>query len=304
MLVIFALILVVMTALVGLVIDGGSAFAARRDMQNVADSATMAAAYSCVNTKSTASATAAGLANAAANGYTNGSGGVTVSITYPTGSCQDSDPSTTVMASVSGPHRNYFSGIVGMPTWTVSTTATALTSGAPNGAAGAMPIIFNKKAVGKYGWGPSAEKDYDEPGQGNQDVPQTDLTFNWTVFCAANGNPCNANSNLVDDLINGQVTSTIVVTVNELIGPLNAGAHTSLFSDLAKYVGEDYPVAIVDDSGAMVGWAYFHITGSVGGSTKQISGYFQGPVNPKDLQVVANGGTAANFGAYSVRLVN
>jgi Flp pilus assembly protein TadG len=306
MLVIFALVLIVMTAMTGLVIDGGDTFAKRRDMQNAADSAVMAAAYSCVNTHSTSSALAACLANATANGYPNATGGVTVSITFPTGSCSDSDPNgTTVTAGISGPHRNYFSGIVGMPTWTVSTTATAAATGRPNGAMGAMPIIFNQKAVGKFGWGAGAERDYDEPGSGNEDVPQTDLTFNWTVFCAANGNPCNANSNLVDDLINGQATSTIVVTLKEKIGPLNAGAHTTLFSDLADYVGFDYPVAIVDNDGAMVGWAYFHMTGSVGGSTKKVSGYFQGPVNPSELRIVQNGGSSnLDTGTRSVRLVN
>jgi len=300
MLVIFALVLIVMTAMVGLIIDGGDTFAKRRAMQNAIDSATMAAAYSYVNTGSSSTAVEAGEANAAANGYSDTSDGVIISITIS----DSGSNGTTVTGNLTAPHRNYFSGVVGMPSWTVSTTATALV-GQPNGAQGAMPLIFNKKAVGKFGWGPGAEKRYDEPGSGNEDVPQTDLTFNWTVFCAANGNPCNANSNLVDALINGQATSTVVVTLKEMIGPLNAGAHASLFSDLAKYVGYAYPVAIVDDDGAMVGWAYFYITGSVGGSTKQISGYFQGPVNPSELRIVPNGGTSAGgTGATSVYLVN
>ena len=244
------------------------------------------------------SAVGAGKANAATNGYTDGTGGVSVTITFP-----PTSNGTTVKADISGPHRNYFSGIVGMPSWTVSTTATAI-GGQPNGAMGAMPIIFNKKAVGKFGWGPGGSHTYDEPGTGNQDVPQTDATFNWTVFCTANGNPCNGNTNTVRDIINGNGTST-VVTLNELIGPLNAGAHTALFSDLAQHVGEPYPVGIVDDGGAMVGWAYFYITGSVGGSTKQISGYFMGPTNPSDLHIVQNGGTSSGgTGSYTVRLIN
>ena len=44
-LVIFALALVAIMAMTGLVLDGGSAFVQRRDMQNVSDSAAMAAGY-------------------------------------------------------------------------------------------------------------------------------------------------------------------------------------------------------------------------------------------------------------------
>src|SRR4029077_20472108 len=103
----------------------------------------------------------------------------------------------------------------------------------------------------------NAPASFGEPGSGNQDVPQTSTSFNWTVFCTANGNPCNANSATVDSLINNNGTSTTVYA-DEPICPLNAGAHTSLFSDLAAKVGGAYPVAVVDDSGAMLGWAWFH----------------------------------------------
>lgn len=299
MLVIFALVLIVMIAMTGLVIDGGDTFAQRRDMQNAADSAAMAGAYSYVNTSSSGSAIAAGQANAAVNGYTNDTNGVSVTITVT-----DSGPNgTTVKADVTGPHRNYFSGIFGMPTWTVSTTATAL-GGEANGAMGAMPLIFNTKAVPDLGFGPGTARAYDEPGTGSQDVPQTATSFNWTVYCTANGNPCNANSNTVNDLINGNGTSTVVKLI-DAIGPLNAGAHTSLFSDLANKVGKSYPVGVVDNTGKLVGWASFFIEGSVGGSTKQIRGYFEGPTNKKELRIVQNGGSSSGgTGAYSVRLVN
>ena len=165
-----------------------------------------------------------------------------------------------------------------------------------------MPIIFNKKAMDSSN--PGANKSYDEPGTGPQDVPQTSGQFNWTVFCTANGNQCNGNTKTVDDLINGQGTST-VVTLNEFIGPLNAGSHTALFSDLADAVGSEFPVAIVNDAGDMLGWAIFHLTGSVGGSTKEISGYFVSPVNSSDLRVIQNGGQSTyDTGTYVVNLVN
>ena len=297
-LVIFALALVAIVAMVGLVIDGGATFVQRRDQQNVADQAAMAGAYAYVSASSNQGQAALAAARniAAANGYTHDQSGVVVTVTVDT-----SGIAPTVQVDVSKPHQNYFAGVVGLPSWNVSTTATALT-GAPNAAIGALPLIFNKKAFGP-GVGLANARAYDEPGTGPTDVPQTSTTFNWTVFCTANGNPCNANSNTVDNLINGSGSST-TVTLNQLIGPLNAGAHTTLFSDLAKAVPGDYPVAIVGDNGAMVGWAIFHLTGSLGGSTKQISGYFLPGINAPPLQIVQGGGAGTTqYGGWSVKLV-
>jgi hypothetical protein len=282
----------------GLVIDGGATFVQRREQQNVADSAAMAGAYAyLMGGGDSGAAISAAQSVAATNGYPNGTDGTAVTVSVTPGT------PTLVTVSVSKPHRNYFSGIVGMGSWGVSTTATAETQGGPNGAFGAMPIIFNKKAMGN-GTGSDTSRSYDEPGNGNQDVPQTNGQFNWTVFCTANGNPCNANTRTVDDLINGQGTST-VVTLNEDIGPLNAGSHTALFSDLSSAVNSEFPVAIVNDAGDMLGWAIFHLTGSVGGSTKEISGYFVSPVNSSDLRVIQNGGQSTyDTGTYVVNLVN
>ena len=130
-----------------------------------------------------------------------------------------------------------------------------------------------------------------------------DGSFNWTVFCTANGNPCNGNSSTVDDYINDNGTSTTIL-LDELIGPLNAGAHTTLFSDLSAHVGNAYPVAIVNDSGGMIGWAWFHLTGSVGGSTKQISGWFDDKVNPAPMKIVQGHGNGTPVGTYAVDLIN
>ena len=91
------------------------------------------------------------------------------------------------------------------------------------------------------------------------------------------------------------------------IGPLNAGAHATLFSDLADLVGtehNEFPVAIVNDDGTMVGWAMFHLTGSVGGSTKQIRGYFVSPVNRGVLKVIQGAGAGGNYGDTTVHLTN
>lgn len=296
MLALFAICLVAIIAMTGLVIDGGMTFTQRREEQNVADAAAMAGAYAYANTNDSNQAVTEALSTAAANGYTHGQDGVTVSVDVTT-----DDGIAHVIVNVTKPHRNFFSGIVGFSSWDVSTTATAQ-AGFPNGADGAMPILFNKKAF-PNGVGPSEEVAFDEPAVGTDDVPQNASMFNWTVYCTANGNPCNGDSTTVDNLINGNGTST-TVTLDDLIGPLNAGSHTTLFSDLAAYVGQEFPVAIVNDDGSLAGWAMFHLTGSVGGSTKQIRGYFASPVNAANLKVVQGADRGGHFGDTVVRLTN
>lgn len=296
MLVIFAICLVAIIGMTGLVIDGGLTFVQQREQQNVADAAAMAGAYAYVNTNDTSAAASAATAAAAANGLTAGSDGVVVNVTT-----QVSSGAITVTATITKPHRNYFSGILGFTSWPVTVTASAQ-GGMPNGVIGAMPVLFNKKAF-PVAVGPDAERSFDEPGTGNPDVPQSASQFNWTVYCTANGNGCNGNSATVDDLIHSNGHSTLV-TLNDAIGPLNAGAHATLFSDLAEYVGQDFPVAIVNDDGTLVGWAMFHLTGSVGGSTKQIRGYFLSQINRANMKIVQGGGTGLNFGDVPVRLTN
>jgi Flp pilus assembly protein TadG len=288
-LVIFALALVAIVAMTGLVIDGGATFVQRREMQNVADAAAMSAAYGFAMTNTTSAAQS----TAAANGYTNGSGGVTVTVTNAAG-----NPGWTFTVVVSKPHANNFSGLLGMPSWGVTTTASSA-AGRPNAAIGALPIIFNQQAFDANGTGPDSIVTYSEPDSGSNDIPWGADHFNWTMYC----DNCNADSNSVDALINqgGQAT---VVTLDDHISPLNAGSHATLYSDLSNWIGGEFPVPIVDNSGNMVGWAMFHLTGSVGGSTKQISGYFVSPINPASMTVVPNVDAGGDFGAYYVALTN
>lgn len=292
MLVIFALALVALVGMVGLIIDGGDSFLQRRDQQNVADAAAMAAGYASVNGQD---ATAAAKTVAAANGYVDGVSGATVTVAIS---------SSSIQVDVSKPHQNYFSGVMGFTSWGVSTTA-SVQAGTPNAAYNPMPLIFNKKAFNN-----AANKDsglpgvFDEPGSGPADVPTTSTTFNWTIFCTANGNPCNANSSGVRDIIDNNGTGTTIY-LDDQIGPLNAGAHTTLFSALSAAVGQAFAVAIVDDNGAVQGWAIFHLTGSVGGSSKQISGWFEDGVNASTMVIAAGHGAAlGTYGAYTVKLTN
>jgi Flp pilus assembly protein TadG len=294
---IFALALVAIVALTGLVIDGGSSTVQKRDEQNVADAASLAAAYNYVNTKSVGLSQQAAWDVATANGYDHTAPNVTVNVTIVTG-----NPNKFTV-TVTKPHRNFFSGLVGLASWDVSATATAI-GGRPNVAYGVMPIMFNDDVLAN-GTGPDHVLNYGEPGSGTEDVPQGNAQFNWTVFCDDPG--CvgtNADSSTVDGLINDEGNAQ-KVALNDGLAPLNAGAHTTLFSDMAQWIGEEFPVPIVDDSGTMLGWAMFHLTGSVGGSTKELTGYFVSPINPRSLGYDDSGGDPTVVtGAYSVQLSN
>ena len=69
-------------------------------------------------------------------------------------------------------------------------------------------------------------------------------------------------------------------------------------------VGSEFPVAVVDDNGGLVGWAMFHLTGSLGGSTKEIRGYFKSPVNYAGMKIVQGGGHGGEYGDTVIRLTN
>jgi hypothetical protein len=293
-LVIFSLALVAIVAMTGLVLDGGDTFVQQRAMQSVSDASAMAAGYAYSLDNDTTAARTAALNTAFANGYVHGSGGVTVDVTWdaPGGAGRH------FTVTITKPHANNFAGVVGMPKWNVTTTAT-IEAGWPNRVTGAMPVIFNKKAFTGNGAGNGHEVVYDEPASGSNDVPLTSTAFNWTVYC----NECNADSDTVDNLIH-QGGSNVSVTLDDHISPLNAGAHTTLFSDLAVLVGKEFIVPIVDDAGHMVGWAMFHLTGSVGGSSKQIRGWFVSPINPANMSISDTGTAGGNFGSYSVKLTN
>jgi Flp pilus assembly protein TadG len=307
-LVIFVIAIFAIIGMVGLVLDGGSAYAQRRDEQNVADIAAVAGATAYLNTagNATAKATAADAAAhalAVLNGYTHGVGGTTVTVTVAS-----SLLAATVQVDITKPHRNNFAAVMGMPTWNVSVTATALSSENPNAANGAMPLLFNAEAfpgaICDEDAGGCVDEVYQLPGTGNEDVPQDATQFNWTIFCTANGNPCNANSNGVRALIDGGGAST-TVSIGDDIGPLNSGSHTTLFTALEAHIGGTFPVPIVDDEGDMKGFAYFKLLAVEGGSEKIIRGYFVSPVNGDKLVVNPNAGEATlDTGVYKISLTN
>lgn len=124
-LVVFTLSLVVLIAMVGLVLDGGSTFAQRRQEQNSADLAAIAAANDLIANQGGANWQATALSVAAKNGYSAATG-ATVSVTCVNCPGQPTDPNTPgvqVTVNITAAHQNGFSAVVGMSTWNVSTTA-------------------------------------------------------------------------------------------------------------------------------------------------------------------------------------
>ena len=307
-LIMFTLAIFVIVGMLGLVLDGGAAYAQRRAEQGVADLASMAGATAYLSTQGnvatkSAAADAAARLIATANGYTDGLDDATVEILV-----SGHGFGATVRANLTDAHRNNFASLVGMPTWDVTVTAAAEASERPNGAIGAMPLLFNAEAfpgaICDETAGTCSPEVYQLPGGGNEDVPQDATQFNWTIFCTANGNPCNANSNGVRDLIDQGGESTTIY-LDDDIGPLNAGAHTTLFNALESHTSGVFPVPIVNDDGEMVGWAYFKLLSVEGGSEKVIRGYFVSPVNAAQLVVSPTGGDAQlNTGVYVLHLVD
>ena len=77
-LVLFTLALVAMIAMVGLVIDGGAAYAQRRTQQNAADLAALAAADALYNGQTQGQAATIAQGVASTNAYAHNVNGVTV----------------------------------------------------------------------------------------------------------------------------------------------------------------------------------------------------------------------------------
>jgi hypothetical protein len=306
--ILFVLAIFVIVGVVGIVLDGGAAYALRRQEQSVADLAAMAGATAFLNTAGdyatkNAAADSAARVNATENGFTDGLNGVKLNVTLA-----NAYTASTIKVDLTGVHNNNFAAILGMPTWDVSVTATAMASDQPNGAIGAMPLLFNSEAFPGAVCDPDnagcTPEVYQLPGTGNEDVPQDATQFNWTIFCTANGNPCNANAKGVRDIINGGGNATTVY-IDDDIGPLDAGTKTTLFTDLSDHIGETFPVPIVTDSGAMVGFGYFHLVDVEGAPDKVIRGFFVSPVNATKLVVdPTKGDPSLKTGVYRIALVN
>jgi hypothetical protein len=295
-LVIFALSFVGIVAMLGLVIDGGAAFAFRRDAQNAADLAALAGANDFLSHHDIVESVAAARTVAASNGFAHGSGGVIVDVLVTPGN------GTTVRVDITAPHQNYFSGIIGQPTWMVGATATALT-GIPNSAKGASPFIasidaFNADGTPKY----TTPTNF---GETNGDVPTSSTDIAWTNYGTGN-----VNTNEVDDIIHGTLVIERTYDFGTYIGQENHGNHSTLFTSTDIYLsGQDLPTPIVDHAGNFMGWGMFHVISASSGSDKYITGYFL----PADFAAVLTieectpspcMGTSGGYGSYVLKLID
>jgi hypothetical protein len=112
---------VALVGMVGVVTDFSFMQHQKNMMQTAADSAAMAAAEEL----NYGDQVAAGKADAATNGYTNGAGGVTVTINNPPSSGPNSSNTDYVEAIVAKSEPTYFLGVLGVSAMTVSTRAVA-----------------------------------------------------------------------------------------------------------------------------------------------------------------------------------
>lgn len=303
--VIFALGLVAMIAMVGLVLDGGSTYAQRRGQQNAADLAALAGANQYLLTADLTLATVKAREVAAQNGFIHDpSAAKTVDV-----SLLSND--TRFQVDVSAPHRNNFTGVVGMTSWQVSTTA-LVEVGIPDTTTAGAPFLFNEGIFTEPGGLPLPQ--YSNPnapftfGDGNGDVPNDPGDIAWTCY----GTCGNVDSATVRAMIDGTspVTTQLDPTTdfNDYIGQQNNGNHTTLFGDADELLaGTEVAVPIVDDNGLFQGWAMFHVTSAQQGA-KTLTGYFVSPFNQTDvLHVTGCTGSCPKpryFGTYILRLEN
>ena len=316
--VIFALALVSIVAGVGLVIDGGFTFAQRRAEQNAADLAALAGADALLNGQN---ATAAAQATAAQNGFAHGVGGVTVGVTVT---------SKTVKVDVGAPHKNYFAGVVGMGSWPVDVTATALT-GIPTRFIGLAPFILSQEAFDPVTGLPfdiyTDPTDFTKThGQGS-DQPLTVLNMAWTNLGTGN-----VSTKDVKDILDGSAPLNADLALNDYIGQKNNGVHNALFDSNSQpsinttLAGLDVAVPIVGppvpgqtfcndgthDVGCFRGWALFHVVSANkngGGEEGTITGYFLTGItrsaSADDVCAISDSSCAGFFhGTYVVKLID
>ncbi|HEY7130617.1 MAG TPA: pilus assembly protein TadG-related protein [Candidatus Limnocylindrales bacterium] len=292
-LVVFVLAMVAIIGVVGLAIDGGGAYAQRRDQQTAADLAALAAANDYLLSNSSTQATTRAQTLAATNNFTNGAGSTNVDVSI------DTSNGVEVAVTIRSPHRNSFLGALGMANWDVTTSATAL-AGFPDSAAGAGPFIFSIGAFNDDGT-PKYQTSTDF-GEGNGDVPISDKDIAWTNYGTGN-----VNTSEVRSIIDGSTTINATLTYGEYIGQHNNGNHTALYGDVDTYLsGKEMPVAIVDAAGNFMGWATFHVNSASGGSSKHINGYFLSSFTSAQTTVssCSNNACPRYLGTYVLKLVN
>lgn len=312
-LVLFALSLVAIIAMVGLVLDGGGVFAQRRTEQNAADAAALAAANDLIVNQGSSNWQTTALTIAADNGYTNGADGVTVQVTCvncPGQALDNAYDGVQVTVTVTAPHRNNFASIVGMSTWNVTTTATSLT-GWPNTAHGPGPFIVSTTAFDPNTGLPTICTSEATPCDllhPVNDTPANPTEFTWTDFHY--DTPChdpgNVDNNELQSYLEGSASFDLTLQFGCYIAQHNDGVMNNIVSAIQALAPITFPVPIVDTAGNYVGWASFTVTDAEpDGRNGTISGYFETGFQDQQLDVKGAGfGTSTYGGNYKLKLIN
>lgn len=311
--VIFALALVALVAMVGLVLDGGSAFAQRRSEQNAVDLAALAAANDLIVNQGSADWVGTARAVAKENGYEHDVNGVTVNVTCsncPGQAVDTSAPGVQVTVDITASHRNAFAGVVGMPTWDVSATATSQT-GWPDTATAPGPFIVSKKAFNEAGKATTCRDKNHQCSLEHpiEDTPTEAHEFAWTDF--AYDKKCNETGNVDDQDLQAYMDSSATFELSLdfgcYIAQHNNGVMNNITARLAALAPITFPVPIVDESGNYVGWASFVLTSAdPNGRNGSLTGYFEtGNFQNQRLGVSSPGfGTSTFGGTYILKLIN
>ena len=263
-LVIFVLAIFAIIGMVGLVLDGGSAFAQRRDEQNVADLASIAGATAYLNTQGDARPrlpppTRQPAVVATANGYTHGADSVAVDVARRRSHGRRRRSGSTIRSPSQQLRRDSSACRPGTSPSTAHRGERPRRT-APSARCRCSSTRRHSRARSATRTaGPCVPEVYQLPGTGNEDVPQDATQFNWTIFCTASGNPCNANSNGVREHHRRRRRVHDRLARATTSGRSTAGSHTTLFGALESHVGDIFPVPIVNDDGEMVGFAYFKL---------------------------------------------
>lgn len=312
-LVLFAVSLVAIIAMVGLVLDGGSAFAQRRSEQNASDVAALAAANDLIVNQGSANWQATARSIATKNGYTDGVNGAIVQVTCvncPGQALNNAVDGVQVTVNITALHRNNFASIVGMSSWGVSTTATSKT-GWPNTANGPGPFIvsitaFDSNGKPKNCTGKSDTCDLKHPVD---DAPAAPTEFVWTDFGYDVSCPTetgNVNDSDLQNYMDGSADFSITLDFGCYIAQHNNGVMDNIVQRIADLAPITFPIPIVDTTGRYVGWATFVATGAVAnGRNGTITGYFETGLQDAQLDVEGAGFGSSTFGGtYVLKLIN
>jgi hypothetical protein len=311
--------------MVGLVLDGGGAAAQKRSEQNAADVSALAAANDLIANQGSADWQGTARSIATQNGYTDGVNGAIVNVSCV--NCPGAGPDQTwdaaadgvqVTVDITAPHVNAFAGVMGMPTWDVSTTATSKTGWA-NTAHAPGPFIVSEDVFNEGGDPVYCVDETDECDlvHADDDTPTVWSEFTWTDFghdlpaapCPEDGEPFemgNVNDDDLQDYMDGRAEFEVTLDFGCYIAQHNLGIMNNIVMRLEDMAPATFPVPIVDGEGKYVGWASFVMTGATpNGNNGFITGYFETGRILAQLDVSGAGFGDSTFGsAYVIQLVN